>query len=297
MGYTPRRLDRPLPSVLVLVLLLYAVPYGLRTRALARAGRPVPAWRVAAYAAALAVLGVALSGPVDALADRRFAGHMAEHLAIGDVAPLLLVIGCSGPVLAPLLRRRPVRALRRLAHPLVALPVWALTLYAWHLPALYDLTLRNDAVHALEHTCFLVTGLLLWTALLGPLPKPGWFGGPARLGYITAAWLASGALGGVLAFGTQPFYAHYEALLGRAAAVDDQSVGGALMLVEGTAMAVTLFCWAFLRYFEEEGERQELVELAAAAGMDLTPARVARAVDAGAGETLRRRIAGEAPGP
>ena len=40
-----------------------------------------------------------------------------------------------------------------LAHPLVALPIWAVDLYVWHIPFLYDAALHHDAVHALEHFC------------------------------------------------------------------------------------------------------------------------------------------------
>jgi putative membrane protein len=276
--------------MLPLVLLVYAVPYAIRARALRRTGRRVPAGRMACFAAGLVVLGAALSAPVGALADRRFAGHMAEHLALGDVAPLLLVAGCTGPLLAPVLRLPVARALRGLGHPAVAIVVWAATLSAWHLPAAYDLTLRSEAAHAAEHTMFFFAGLALWAALLGPLPKPACFGPAWRLGYVSAVWLVTGVLGGALAFSARPVYAHYEALLGPGAAADDQSVGGALMLVEGTAVAVVVFCWLFLRLFEAAGERQDLQELAAARGVAVDPRRLDRAVDAGAAETLRRRL-------
>ena len=113
-------------------MLAYAVPYLVRARHLAANGRPVPRGRVACYLAGLVVLAGAELIP----SDDRFSLHMAEHLLIGDVAALLLVLGLTGPVLAPVLKR--TRVFRFLSHPLVALPAWALSLYVWHLPPLYE---------------------------------------------------------------------------------------------------------------------------------------------------------------
>ena len=69
------------------------------------------------------------------LSDELFAAHMAEHLVIGDLGALLLVLGLTAPVLAPVLRIRFFDRLRILAHPLVAFPLWAVNLYLWHLAA------------------------------------------------------------------------------------------------------------------------------------------------------------------
>ena len=63
---------------------------------------------------------------------------MVEHLLLGDIATLLLVLGLTGPLLQPILAIRVFDRLRILAHPLVAFPLWALNFYVWHIPALYD---------------------------------------------------------------------------------------------------------------------------------------------------------------
>ena len=108
---------------------------------------------------------------------------MAEHLVIGDISALLIVLGFTGPLLAPLLRRRYIGKLRVFAHPLVAFPAWAINFYVWHLPVLYQAALRHDCIHGLQHACFLAFGMAMWMALLGPLPKPALVRqrGPARL--------------------------------------------------------------------------------------------------------------------
>ncbi len=102
---------------LPILILLYWFPYQLRARTLEAEHRPIPTWRKACYASGLLVLAGALSPPVDKLADQLLVAHMAEHLLIGDVAALLIVLGFTGPLLAPLLRVRWISWLRVFAHP------------------------------------------------------------------------------------------------------------------------------------------------------------------------------------
>src|SRR5919109_1206633 len=144
--------------------------YGVRARTLARRGAPVSSWRIAAFAGAVLLFAAALSPPLESRAEELFSFHMIQHVVLGDLAPLLFVLGLTGPLIRPLLALRPVAALRPLAHPLVALPLWTLNLYLWHIPFLYESAVRNDAVHALEHLCFFTAGAMMWGAGVGGLP-------------------------------------------------------------------------------------------------------------------------------
>jgi cytochrome c oxidase assembly factor CtaG len=265
--------------------------YALRAHALRRTPRAVPASRQACFYGGLALI-VATLTLTGGLSDELFAAHMAEHLLIADIGALLIVLGLTGPVLAPLLRRRAIDRLRVLAHPLVAFPLWALDLYLWHIPALHEAAVRDDAVHALQHMGFVLFGANMWMALLGPLPKPAWFGNMARLVYIIAVRFTGAVLGNVFVFGGTVFYDVYAAGE-RAHGVSpagDQNAAGAIMMVESSLLTLGLFAWLFLRAAREAEERQELLELAQARGVDLTEARAARAVSAGRGAELRRRI-------
>jgi cytochrome c oxidase assembly factor CtaG len=255
------------------IVLAYAVPYFLRTRHLAGIGRPVPNWRQGAYVAGLLTLAGAELVP----SDKRFALHMAEHLLISDAGALLLVLGLTGPVLAPILRR--TSFLRALAHPAVALPAWALNLYAWHLAVLYEGAVAHPVLHGLEHACFLFFSVNLWMALLGPLPKPEWFGNLARLGYIVAARLTGAVLGNVFLWADHPYYADTYPR------VSDQSLAGSVMMVEESIVTIALFCWLFLRAARQMEERDALVE-----ELGVDPRRAMRAVAAGRGDELRARL-------
>jgi putative membrane protein len=267
------------------------VLYALRVHALRHTPRAVPAERQASFYGGIALIVVTLT-MTGRISDELFAAHMAEHLLLGDVGTLLLVLGLTGPVLAPVLRIRAFDRLRVLAHPAVAFPLWAIDLYAWHLPVLHDAAVRHAGLHALQHTCFVLFGANMWMALLGPLPKPPWFGNLARLIYIIAVRLTGAVLGNVLVFGGRvffPVYAAGERAHGISAA-GDQNAAGAIMMIEGSFLTLALFAWLFARAAREGEERQELLDLADARGVELSEARAARAVAAGRGAELRRRI-------
>jgi len=241
----------------------------------------------------------ALSLPVGKLADELFVAHMAEHLIIGDIAALLLVLGLTGPLIAPILRVHMLDRLRVLSHPLIAFPLWAIDLYVWHLPIFYEAALRDAGVHALEHAMFLGFGVNMWMCLFGPLPQPAWFGNLGRLFYIVAVRLTGTVLGNVFLWsGTvfYPFYAHGDAAQG-IAPLADQNIAGAIMMVEESLLTVGLFCWLFLRAARESEQRQELLDFARAHGLELSEARAARAVAAGRGAELRRRLETSAGSP
>jgi putative membrane protein len=283
----------PVQSVGFPILIVLAwIPYHLRARALARAGRPVEGWRRGCYIAGLAVLEIAVSPPVDTLSDQLLMAHMVEHLLIGDIAALLLVLGLTGPLIAPLLRNPVIARLRVLSHPVVAITVWGVNFYAWHAPALYQAALRHDALHGLEHATFLAFGMAVWMALLGPLPKPGWFGNGARLGYIVVVRLIGSVLANILVFGGTVFYPYYRT--GDAhwhiSPLADQVTAGGVMMVEESLLTIGLFCWLFLRVAGQNEQRQALLDFAGEHDLELDEQRAGRAVAAGRSEELWARL-------
>src|SRR5262249_15897993 len=149
--------------------------YARRASTLAARGRPIPIWRQACFAIGLLLIVVVLVTPISDVADELVIAHMIEHLLIGDIASLFIVLGLTGPLLQPVLAIKFLDGLGILAHPLVALPLWAINFYLWHIPALYDSAWGGSAVHALEHGLFIFFGCLMWMPVFGPLPKPTWF--------------------------------------------------------------------------------------------------------------------------
>jgi putative membrane protein len=242
---------------------LIAFAYGMRARTLSRRGQPVPGWRIGLFALGIALLVIAVASPVAQIGEEElFAFHMAQHLLLGDLAPLCLLAGLTGPVLRPLLALPGVMRLRTLANPFVALPIWAANLALWHVPAVYEAAVENGAVHALEHTAFFTAGIILWLPVLETLPAPEWFGSGAKLAYIVGVRLVATVLGNVFVWSGGSFYDVYEDgadYLGLSPE-GDQSLAGSLMMLEGSLVTVVAIAWLFLRMAQEGEIRQELIE-------------------------------------
>jgi cytochrome c oxidase assembly factor CtaG len=266
--------------------------YWMRARTLARQGRPVAPWRMASFGLGIGLILVALVSPVAHIGGELILAHMAQHVLMADLAALLLVLGLTGPLLQPVLATHVARRLRVLAHPVVAFSLWAVDLYVWHIPALYQAALSHDGVHALQHTSFVFFGFTMWLALLGPLPQPAWFGNGAKLVYIVAVRLTGALLGNVFIWSGTVFYPDYRP--GEASwdltPLQDQGAAGTIMMIESSIVTVLLLGWLFVKTARESEERQELLELASARGLELDERRAARAVASGRGDELRRRL-------
>ena len=223
--------------------------YALRARTLAREGRPVPPVRIVCFAFGVALVIAALTTPVAHIGGELVLAHMAQHLLMADLGALFLVLGLTGPLLQPLLATRLAHSLRVLAHPIVAFVLWAVDLYVWHLPALYEAAVASAPVHALQHTTFVFFGVTMWFALLGPLPQPEWFGNGAKLLYIVAVRLTGALLGNIFLWAETVFYPVYRP--GQASwdltPLEDQGIAGTIMMLEGSIVTVVLLGWLFLK--------------------------------------------------
>jgi putative membrane protein len=262
--------------------LIVAILYLRRTRTLARRGQPVSVWRRASFWTGIVLVLLALDSPIDELGEEHFFFfHMLQHVILGDLAPLCFVAGLSGPILRPVLALPVVEKLRVLAHPLVALPVWALDLYIWHIPFLYDAALHNSAVHALEHLMFFTCGCLIWEPVLETLPAPAWFGTGMKIGYIFAVRLIETVLGNVFIWSSSMFYSVYRhAPQWGITPAHDLNLGGIVMMAEGSIVTLGVLVWLFLRMAAEGELRQTLLE------QGLDPRQVHRAVRYGRAEDL-----------
>ena len=254
------------PAVLASIALVGGV-YGwrvldLRSPGVPRATRiPHAGLRAVAFAAGLLVLAAALVSPIDTLGERRlFSVHMAQHLLIMDIAPILLLLGLSRPFLRPVIRRaRPLESsLGFVAHPLTALCAMVIVVWLWHLPAMYELALRHPLAHALEHMTFFGTGIAFWWYVLEPVPPRHRLDGVWPVLYVAAAKLLFGALGLVLAFAPSAFYDTYKGAprTWGMTALEDQNVGGFLMMLEQTLVLAVFFAIAVARMIERSERTQ-----------------------------------------
>lgn len=225
----------PLPALPVLA---GAVAYARRVRTLQRRGRAVPAAKqVWFWAGVVVVTGGVL------IPDEPFAVHMCQHLLLGDIGPLLIVLGLTGALLRPLLAVPAVGRLRVVAHPLVALPLWTAAFVVWHLDGPYDAALQHPLLHAAEHFSFFIAGALMWAAVFEPLPAPAWFGTEAKAVYVLVVRTIGMAIASVFIWSSA-----------------EKRAGGLIMFTEGGIVTLVVFAWLFLRWTREAELRQQLIE-------------------------------------
>jgi putative membrane protein len=124
------------------------------------------------------------------------------------------------------------------------------------------------------------------------LPKPRWFTGWGALGYIIAVRFTGAVLGNILIWSQTIFYSSYrtsDAARG-INALSDQNLAGAVMMVEESILTVLLLGWLFFRFARQDEQRQELLDLAARQGIELSDERARRAAQAGRADMLRERL-------
>lgn len=175
--------------------------------------------RIGAFVGGCAAFAIAVLSPLEPLADRSFAAHMIQHELLMAVAAPLLIVSHVG---LELLRRLPRSARRNVgrllasdpwrrtwrfwSRPLHAWGIHAVMIWAWHMPALFQLALERDAVHALEHFCFLGSALLFWWAMFHPRRRAA-LGGSILYLFTTAVHTA--VLGALLATSRSIWYPVY----------------------------------------------------------------------------------------
>jgi putative membrane protein len=224
-----------------------------------------PWTRALLFAAGLALLVLPLVSPLDTAADDRLlSAHMLQHVLIGDAAAALLVVALRGPLLfffLPPALLRPVSALRPVlsvtVRPLVALGLWAVAIYAWHVPAAYDYAAAHPLVHDLEHLSFVVAGTLVWIQLVDPA-RHGRLRRPQRIFFALAMVAVMQPLVDALLFSSSPRYALYanqpDRLFG-ISPLTDQRLAGVVMMTE-QLLALGICVGLLLRpYLEERRER------------------------------------------
>lgn len=245
-------------SPVVLGWLLAACVLYLRAlRTCRRRGLRIGGWQQAAWWTGMTLWTIALVSPVDGLGEQLLSAHMAQHLLIADIGAPLLLAGLRAPllmfflprpVLVTLARRRRLRAaFRWLRKPLVAIPLYVVVLYAWHLDVFFVGALQNDVVHAIQHQSFVAISILVWWSAIEPNRRRV-SGALWKIGHITAARLAGMFLGmGFIAIRVPVYTDAYgaERPFGLSAVADQQTAGGLMLSVDFfiVIFALSFFFW------------------------------------------------------
>jgi putative membrane protein len=215
-----------------------------------------------AFGGGMLAVVVALVTPLDGLGeDYLFSAHMVQHVLLGDVAPLLILLGLSRVILRPVTRRVSdlERRLGPLASPATGIAVWIFLMYLWHIPALYDAAVEHPLIHLLEHISFFTAGVALWWPLIQPVPMRRRLTGLQPIAYIGAAKAALAGLGIFLTWSTTAIYPFYETTprIWGLSPIEDQNVAGVIMMVEQSLTLALVLVALFVRMLGQS-ERDQL---------------------------------------
>jgi putative membrane protein len=214
----------------------------------------------ACLAIGVAVILVALLSPLDDLALQLQWAHMVQHVLLLLVAAPLIVLSRPwstalagfGPRIRRLLSfpQRVVASRRRqLLTAIGSVTAFVGVMWVWHVPALYDLTLRDGAVHNVEHTAFLAVGLLFWTAALRRVDahSPGLI---ARAAIVLSGLIGSWLLAVFIGYAPTVLYAyHGTATL---TALSDQQLAAGVMWVPASLPFVIVLVALVAQWFEND---------------------------------------------
>jgi putative membrane protein len=165
--------------------------------------------------------------PLRDLMPGPFSAHMTMHMGVVAVAAPLIALGVAGG------RLDPVRYASRLFAPLPASVVEFVVVWAWHAPALHHAARHSALGVTLEQATFVLSGLAVWLSAFGGDAR----GRDNRSGAGVLALLLTSMhmtlLGALLALPPRPLYPAHHAALGSLTPLQDQHLGGAIMLVVG----------------------------------------------------------------
>jgi cytochrome c oxidase assembly factor CtaG len=216
-------------------------------------GQRLEHWRIAAFAAGSLLLLATAVTPLDALTYHLLSAHLLQNVVLAEWAPALLVLGIPPALASPLARLPGVRLLTWAP---VALGLWLITYFAWHVPPAYDAALENPALLHLEHACYLAAGWLLWWPVFQDVPHR--LSSAARALYLFLAFVLASPIGLLLALLPEPVYDWYvegERLWGLSAHADQQ-IAGVTMSVEQAIVFFGIFAVFFFRFLAEEEARE-----------------------------------------
>jgi len=241
--------DPTLRAGLLLLAGLYLLGIGpIRRRY--RLAAAVEPRQVALFFSGIALLFVALEGPLHDLSDHYlFSAHMLQHMFLTLFAPPLLLLGTPGWLLRPLIRPPLVRRVARtLTGPLPALLLFNVLFTMSHFPVFYQKTLEDHNVHVAEHLLFLATAVITWWPLLSPLPELPRLAYPLQLLYVFGQTFSGFLVGAFLTNTPRVLYPYYAAAprVWGISPIDDQRLGGLLMWVAGGTFFLLVFSVVFL---------------------------------------------------
>ena len=261
------------PTLIFFVTIMFLYIRGLKSFK----KKPVKTWQIVAFFTGVMINITALSPPIDPLSDRLFFMHMIQHMAIILLGSPLMIMGAPFYVIIrslkpwtrrniyfPLAKNLVVRNINKvLSHAVVALVLFNVNFWFWHMPKWYNLALFNDFFHLLEHAMMALTSIYLWRNIVDPHPLKSDLPMGLRILFLAAFMALNIILAAMLTYADEIWYAYQGIPMPSWWAenwthLDDQRLGGIIMWVPGgfitfISMTICFFVWVAR---ENEKERK-----------------------------------------
>ena len=255
------------PAVAVMVMVMtaayFAVIGPLNRNRPGHENRPVSNAQIRWFLLGQVLLLISLGPPLDDWSYYFFSSaHMVQHLLLMFAVVPAWIKGTPSWVLQPIVRT-PVGKVLFTMMPRV-LPGFLLAtmiIVLWHFPPFYNLTLRNEFVHVLQHMFFVFTGFLFFWPIMSTVPESPQLSPLMKCLYLFAQTIPSGIVGASIVYAAPGLYPHYADAIQRPfglSVAEDQQIGGLIMWVGMNTVFLAMVTVIFLKYasVEEEKDRE-----------------------------------------
>ncbi len=256
--------DGILRAGLLLLAGLYLLGIGPIRRRF-RLGPPVSRGRVAIYLSGVALLFVALEGPLHELSDTYlFSAHMVQHMLLTLWAPPLLLLGTPGWLLRPIVCHRYVfPVVRAVTRPLPAALLFNVVFALYHWPIYYNAVAADHNLHVATHLLFIGLAVITWWPLVSPLAELPPLPYPLRMVYCFGQTISGFLIGSFITNAKTVLYPSYS-LAPRVwgiSPLDDQAIGALIMWIFGGLYFLLVFSAIYFVWAHKEGVADEVVEV------------------------------------
>lgn len=268
-------------------MLLLTAGYFLLTGPLShrfQGSAPVSVGRKSLFVAGMITFYLAQGGPVNLLGHTMFSFHMVSMAMSYLMATPLLILGIPVWLWRAFDRINPFKKLGFLTHPIVAAVVFNGLFSFYHIPVIHDFVMLNFWVHRLYYLILLIASLLMWWAILNPIPEKDKSSGLMKMGYIFLNMVLLTPACGLIIFANEPMYATYSdpvvwanamgycvsgdtsALLSQFGGPEffgylepaiDQRVGGIIMKFFQEIIFASMLAYVFFHWYKRENQEDD----------------------------------------
>ena len=222
--------------------------------------------QVTLFLSGVFIIFIALVSPLDEIGDQYlFIAHMTQHLLLTLVMPPLLLLGTPGWLVRPFLEWNFIdRIARFISKPIPAFLIFNVIFTAYHVPALYDLSLQNNTFHIFVHLLLMATAVIAWMPILSPIRELPRLPYPHQIMYLFFAAIPPTILGALITFSETVLYPTYRIAprLFGISAMDDQMGAGLIMWIPGSTLYLLVLTIVFFKWFGQNDDSGQANEFA-----------------------------------